>query len=228
MNHITINELPISERPYEKFLQNGVGSLSDAELLAIIIKTGTSKSTSVEVAREVLRGRHNNLLNLYEYSYEELLNIPGIGKVKAIQLKTMAELSQRIARTERGYQMKMDNAWSISQYYMESMRHHKQEVLMAAYFDSKCFFLGDCVITIGGINSTHFSPREAMRKAIACNACYMILLHNHPSGNPTPSQSDIRATERMSESGKILGISVEDHIIIGDQTYFSFKEARLL
>ena len=124
--HIILKELPESERPYEKFLNSGVESLSDAELLAVILKNGTRQETSLDIARKLLRDKHGNLLNLYACSYNELMQIPGIGKVKAIQLKTIAELSKRIAKTQSGYELKMNNPASIAAYYMEQMRHQKK------------------------------------------------------------------------------------------------------
>ena len=112
--HFTIKNLPESERPYEKFVKYGAENLSDAELLAIIIKTGTAKENSVDIARQILQGNHNNLLNIYDLSYREMMQYPGIGSIKAIQLKAVAELSKRIARTKSGYDLRLDNPFSIA------------------------------------------------------------------------------------------------------------------
>jgi DNA repair protein RadC len=225
--HIAVKEMPESERPYEKFLRYGVSSLSDAELLAIIIKTGTKKMTSMDVARELLYGRQRNLLNLYELSFEEMTQIPGIGSIKAIQLKAVAELSLRIAGTRRGYNMRLEKISSIADYYMERLRHESQEVLMCAYFDAKANFLGDARISVGSTSFAYFSAKDVLRGALNKNATLLVLLHNHPSGDPTPSQDDIRVTERMRESARLLDMNLVDHIIIGDNLYFSFKEQHL-
>ena len=226
--HFTMKNLPESERPYEKYLLHGEESLSDAELLAIILKSGTKTANSLDIAREILKGNHNNLLNLYDLSYRELMQYEGVGQVKAIQLKAVAELSKRIAKTRSGYHLKMDKPSSIAQYYMEQLRHAKQEQLVCAFFDSKCNFLGDAVISKGSVNSAYVSPREIFRYAFEYEAVLIILLHNHPSGEAAPSEDDYRITKRVEKGADILQLQLVDHIIIGDNEYYSFKENQLL
>lgn len=223
-SHIKVKQLPESERPYEKFLKKGVQSLSDAELIAIIVKNGTREYNSLDVARAVLSGGHGNLLNLYEFSYEELLKIPGVGKVKAIQLKAIAELSRRIAQTNSGYHISMKDPASIADYYMEQLRHLKKEFLFCAFFDAKCNFIGDARISIGSTSYAFVSAKDILRKALERNASLLVLVHNHPSGDPSPSADDIRITNRLRESAGLLDLSIGDHIIIGDNRYFSFLE----
>ena len=227
-NHMIMKNLPESERPYEKFQKMGVESLTDAELVAVIIKTGTCSKTAMDIARELLLGKQNNLLNLFDYSYEELMQFDGIGKVKAIQLKAIAELSKRIACTRSGYQVQMKDPGSIADYYMEQMRHRKEEVLIGAFFDSKCKFLGDTEISVGSVNYTYVSPRDIFRKALEKNAVFLILLHNHPSGDPAPSSDDRKVTKRILSCGDMLGVDLADHIIIGDNCYYSFKEEHII
>lgn len=222
--HFTIKNLPESERPYEKFLKYGEENLSDAELLAIIIKSGTAKENSVDIARQILQGNHNNLLNLYDLSYRELMKYPGIGSIKAIQLKAVAELSRRIARTQSGYDLRLDRPHSIADYYMEELRHRKEEVLMCAFFDAKCHFLGDVVISKGSVNFAYVSPRDIFRYAFDYEAVQLVLIHNHPSGDPTPSNDDIQITHRIHKGAQILELKMIDHIIIGDNRYYSFHE----
>ena len=226
--HTIVKELPESERPYEKFLNGGAGRLSDAELLAIILKTGTKEQNALEIARNILQNGQGNLLNLYDFSYETLLGFPGLGKVKAIQLKAVAELSRRIAKTNSGYQVRMSSPDSIADYYMEEMRHEKQEIVVCAFFDAKCRFLGDMRISAGSTNFAYLSPKDVMRSALEKNAVQFILLHNHPSGDPEPSGDDIRMTNQMSECGRMLDIRLADHIIIGDNRYFSFQANSLI
>ncbi len=222
--HFTMKNLPESERPYEKFLSQGVESLSDAELLAIIIKSGTRNETSVDIARMILQGNHNNLLNLYDLSYHDLLHVPGIGQVKAIQLKAVAELSKRIAKTNSGYNLQMDTPSTIAEYYMEQLRHAKEELLVCAFFDSKCNFLGDVTISKGSVNYAYVSPRDIFRHAFDFEAVLLVVLHNHPSGDPYPSEEDLQITYRISKGAQLLELQLADHIIIGDNTYYSFKE----
>lgn len=226
--HITMQNLPESERPIEKFLKGGEAALSDAELLAVILRSGTRGINSTELSQRILSGKQNNLLNLYEYSYEELVEIPGIGTVKAIQLKAVAELSQRIASTQRGYRIRMQEPGTIAEYFMERMRHLPCEQFCVALFDAKCVFLGDAVVSRGSVSSAYVSPRDLFRGALIRNAAMIVLIHNHPSGEPQPSQDDIRLTYRMREIGKELGIDIIDHIIIGDNCYYSFKEGFLI
>lgn len=226
--HFTMKNLPESERPYEKFILHGEERLSDAELLAIVLKSGTKKANSLDIAREILRGNHNNLLNLYDLSYRDLMRFSGVGQVKAIQLKAVAELSKRISKTKSGYQLKMDNPGSIADYYMEQLRHLKQEQLVCAFFDSKNNFLGDVIISKGAVNYAYVSPRDIFRHAFDYEAVMFILLHNHPSGDPSPSEDDIHITKRIEKGAQILELHLVDHIIIGDNKYYSFKENELI
>ena len=220
--------LPEQERPYERFLEYGPDALTDAELLAIILKNGTRTSSALDLAREILSRGQGNLLNLYELSIEDLRQIPGIGYVKAIQLKAIAELSGRIAKTASGYQLKMKDPSSIADYYMESMRHLTEEHLYCAYFDNRQSFLGDQLLSIGSSNMSMVPVRELYVKAVKRNATQFVLLHNHPGGDPTPSQEDIEITAKIHEGAGLLGLALLDHIIIGDTCYYSFCEQGLI
>lgn len=224
----TIKELPASERPYEKFLSLGASGLSDADLLAIIIKTGTKDKSAVDIAQEMLSGRHGNLLNLYEMSYDELIQVSGIGQIKAIQLKAVAELSMRISKAKRARSIRMNTPVTIADYYMEQMRHLQQEVVICAYFDVKSRFLGDKFISKGSLSSSVVDISSVMRTALEKNASKIVLLHNHPSGNCTPSKDDIAVTDRLAEGSRIFSIELCDHIIIGDNEYYSFYENKII
>lgn len=224
----TIKELPASERPYEKFLSLGASGLSDADLLAIIIKTGTKDKSAVDIAQEMLSGRHGNLLNLYEMSYDELIHVSGIGQIKAIQLKAVAELSMRISKAKRARSIRMNTPVTIADYYMEQMRHLQQEVVICAYFDVKSRFLGDKFISKGSLSSSVVDISSVMRTALEKNASKIVLLHNHPSGDCTPSKDDIAVTDRLAEGSRIFSIELCDHIIIGDNEYYSFYENKII
>lgn len=224
----TIKELPASERPYEKFLSLGASGLSDADLLAIIIKTGTKDNSAVDIAQEILSGRHGNLLNLYEMSYDELIQVSGIGQIKAIQLKAVAELSMRISKAKRARSIRMNTPVTIADYYMEQMRHLQQEVVICAYFDVKSRFLGDKFISKGSLSSSVVDISSVMRTALEKNASKIVLLHNHPSGDCTPSKDDIAVTDRLAEGSRIFSIELCDHIIIGDNEYYSFYENKII
>ena len=156
------------------------------------------------------------------------MRFSGVGQVKAIQLKAVAELSRRIAMTQSGYCLTMNTPSTIAEYYMERLRHAKQEQLICAFFDTKCNFLGDALISKGSVNSAFVSPRDIFRYAFDYEAVLIILLHNHPSGDPNPSDDDIRITRRLEKGAEILELKLVDHIIIGDTRYYSFKENDLL
>lgn len=224
IQHVTARELPVSERPYEKCLSAGPQALSDAELLAVILKSGSREMNVVSLAQNILQAGGKNLLNLYHMSVEELMCFPGIGKVKAIQLKCVAELSRRIARTDRGERVCLSDASSVAAYYMEYLRHEPQEHLLVSMFDAKCHLIGDAVIATGSVRAVMGSPREIFIPIMEKKAVTFILLHNHPSGDPSPSSEDCALTRRIKSCGELLDVELSDHIIIGDNRYYSFRE----
>ena len=226
--HITMKEMPESEQPFEKCFRYGAQVLSDAELLAVILRNGTKNMTALQLAQLFLSKKDKNLLNLVSMPIEEMQKIPGIGRVKAAQLKCIAELAGRITRTSRAKSVKLNEPGSIAAYYMESLRHESKEKLLLAMFDAKCSLLGDEVISVGTVTNSLVSPREIFLKALEYKAVHIVLLHNHPSGDPAPSEADRRVTKRILECGTIMGIALADHIIIGDNRYISFRENGLL
>ena len=150
--------------------------------------------------------------------------IRGIGPVKAIQLKCIAELSKRIAQTRSAPDICMTNPKTIADYYMEHLRHESKEHLIICMFDNKCHMKGDKLLSIGSANETIVSPREVFETAINCHAAHLILVHNHPSGIPEPSHADDIVTKRILNCGQLMGIPLSDHVIIGDHSYFSYRE----
>ena len=227
-NRLTVKDLPDSEKPYEKFLKYGPSSLSDAELLAVIIKSGTNGLKSIDVAQNFLNEKNRNLLNLYDLSIEEMVTMRGIGKVKAIQLKCIGELSNRITAAKYEKNISLRDANTIVCYYMEKLRHENQEKLVLCMFDSKCNLIGDSVISVGSVNSSIVPPREIFIEALTKKAVQIVLLHNHPSGSAIPSKEDDEVTARIAECGAIMGIPLSDHIIIGDHNYYSYRESGVL
>lgn len=227
-NHLTVKELPDTERPYEKCLYYGPEALSDAELLAIFIRTGTREKTSIELADQILEKGNRNLMNLYDYSMQTLQEFAGIGKVKAIQLKCIAEISKRIANVRRNKDICFDAPDAVADFYMEKLRHEPKEHFVICMLDSKCRYLGERTLTIGSVNASLVSPRDIFIQALQVQAVSIIILHNHPSGRPQPSREDRHVTERIAECGRLLEIQLSDHIIIGDHSYYSFREKGLL
>lgn len=227
--HQTIRELPVTERPYEKFLNGGVQVMTDAELLAVVIRVGTKKQHIIELMQSVLSQAGNDLglIGLSEISTEDLQRIDGIGPVKAAQLKCIIELGIRLAKQVNKKKVKFTHPQSVASYYMQEFRLKKREELLLIMLDTKGKLLKDAVISSGTINYSILDPREVFVTAFQYHAVQIILLHNHPSGDPTPSQEDILATKRIKEAGEIVGIELIDHIIIGDNHYISMSEQRL-
>lgn len=225
----TMKELSDADKPYEKCLEKGPEYLTDAELLAVILRTGSNGITSVELARKVLESgkSENSLLGLYHLTIPGLMKIRGIGKVKAVQLKCIAELSRRMAKATAGEGRFFTDAAAIAEYYMEDFRHCHQEKVLLIMLNTKCRVLCEKIISFGTVNSSSITPREIFLEALEHHAVYIILLHNHPSGDPTPSREDIRLTQCVRESGNMLGIQLLDHIILGEKCYTSFYEEGL-
>lgn len=227
--HLTMKELPRSEQPYERYKKYGVTALSDVELLAIILKNGTKEFTSLELAREILRVSEDySVLALCDKSYDDFLRIPGIGPVKAMSLVCISELSRRIHKSSRPSKSTFSTPKELAEQYMESMRHLRKEQLTAVFFDGGGRLLSEDVISIGTVNRSLVSPREILFRAFELQAVYFILIHNHPSGDPTPSHQDIQVTNSLISATELIGIPILDHIIIGDRKYVSLREAGVL
>ncbi len=221
----TMKDIPDAERPYEKCIRNGVSALSDAELFAVLLRSGTKGENVLELANRLLYGGEEaGLSRLHSLTMAQLLKIRGIGKVKAVQVLCLAELAKRMSKASAGPSLCFTSPQSIAKYYMEEMRHEKQEMIKLVMLNSKNHFLGDTMIAKGTVNMTVISPREVLIEAMHREAVSIVLLHNHPSGDPTPSEADLLLTKRLKASADIVGIALLDHIIIGDRRYRSFSE----
>ena len=217
--------------PYEKFIAYGSRSLTDSELLAILLRTGTRGLNVRELGEKVLSetARYGNgLLGLYHIPLNELCKIEGIGKVKAIQLKTIAELSTRMAQAKAKGSLSFHHPSSVADYYMERFRHENVEYILLLLLDSGLHLIEECILSKGTVNASLVSPREVFIHALQAQAAGIMLLHNHPGGDPSPSSNDLRITERILQIGMLADIPLFDHIIIGDNKYFSFKERNLM
>lgn len=218
----TMKSMPESERPCEKCLAKGAGSLTDAELLSVILRTGSKGESALALSRKVLE--EDGILGLYHRSVSDLQGIRGVGRVKAAQLKCIAELSKRIARAGFSENVCFTEPEEIAAYYMEDLRHREQEILLLVMLNSKNVRIQDTVISKGTVNASLISPREIFIEAMRHQAVSIILLHNHPSGNPSPSREDVLLTERVRQAGVMLGIELLDHIIIGDRQAVSMRK----
>ena len=207
--------------PYEKCMEFGAGSLTDTELVAAIIKTGTAGN----LAEDILNSAGSKgLPGIIDMSVQELMDIKGIGMAKAAQLKCICELSRRIAKRQAAMRLKFSSPDTIAGYYMEDMRYLTKERLILIMLDSRLGLISDIVLSIGTVNSSLVSPSEVFYEACRNKAVSIVLVHNHPSGDSNPSRQDIEVTDKISKAGEILGIHLIDHIIIGDNNYTSLKE----
>ena len=221
-----MKELYQDERPYEKCQRFGAENLTDAELLAVILRTGTKGENSLELARRILHPDFGGkgLLSLHRWTQERLMKIRGIGRVKAVQILCLAELAKRMAKETAAEGMDFSSPEKIARYYMEDMRHRNREVLKLLLLNTRSRLISECNVSVGTVDMALVSPRELFVEALRTGASSMILLHNHPSGDPEPSGEDIRITRRVYEAGMLIGIELLDHIIIGDQCFVSLKD----
>lgn len=228
----TMKELPESERPYEKCIREGESALSDSELLAVILRCGTRGVSSLELANDIMNymkeSSYPGLAGILHSSISDLRKIRGVGRVKAVQLKCIGELSKRISASAAKPSLSFHQPDSIAAYYMEQLRHQEQELMICMMLDNQNHLLTERLLSKGTVNAALITPREIYMEAVRCHAVSLILVHNHPGGNPSPSVSDIRITEQIYQAGEILGIHLLDHIIIGDHKYVSFKEQGII
>lgn len=225
--NVKIRDLPEHEKPFEKYKRQGILSLSDSELLALILRKGTQSRNCLELSTEVLR-LAGGLAGLCSLSESELCNISGIGPVKAAQLIGISELARRIAKTKRSDEEPLDEARKIAEKYMEDMRHLKEEHVLLLLLDGKFRLIKEITVGVGSVNQSILRPREIFVNALKNGAVHIILLHNHPSGDPTPSRADIAVTKKILQVAALVGIPLEDHIVIGDCCYVSFREENVI
>ncbi len=224
-----MKDIPNAERPYEKCLKQGAEALSDAELLAVLLRTGTKGENVLALAKRLLyQDGGAGLLGIHQFSFQSLMKLKGIGKVKAVQILCLSELAKRLSKASVEPRLRFSSSQSVAEYYMEDLRHRNQEVMKLLLLNSKAELIDETNISKGTVNASLVTPRELFVEALKKEAVSMILLHNHPSGDPTPSRDDVLTTKRISECGLLIGIELLDHIIIGNNCYVSFQEENLL
>lgn len=223
---LRIKELPETERPYEKLELYGEKMLSNSELLAIIIKNGTKNYTAIDISNKVLSKVNNNLRELQDISLDELKMIPGIGKVKAIQLRAVLELTKRIIRPVNDSRIKIKNTKDIAEIYMNELRFEKREIIKLVLLNTKNVIIKVLDISVGSSSSAFVEPKDILYEAIKIGAPKIIIVHNHPSGDSEPSLSDYEVTTRIEKASKIVGIQLLDHIVVGDGNYASIFSKR--
>jgi len=221
---VTIKEMPETERPREKMLMEGAQTLSNAELIGIILSSGTQNQTAIDLGRAILCQNNEGLSFLRNCNMQELMEIRGIGPAKAAQIVAAAELGKRISVTGRDSKYKIKCPDDISRLVMEDLRYLKKEVFNILLLNTKHEVISVENISVGSLNASIVHPREVFQPAIRKSSSAIILVHNHPSGDPTPSREDHNITKRLIDSGNLLGISVLDHVIIGDNVFTSLRE----
>lgn len=224
---MTLKNMTLEERPREKMLVKGEKCLSNSELLAIIIRTGTKSKNAIELANYIINKDTQGIRYLKDMTIEELCEIDGVGLSKATQIKAALELGSRIASFKPS-RYKVKKPWDIYKYYMDILRYEKQEVFKVVLLNTKNEIISDVEVSKGTLNSSLVHPRDVFREAIKRSTNKIILMHNHPSGSVEPSSEDKNITSRLIKCGELIGIEVIDHIIIGDGLYFSFKESMII
>lgn len=223
-----IKRLPVEERPREKLIYSGKESLTNAELLAIILRTGTKEKSALELAQEVIALNDEGLISLGECTPEELAEVKGIGKAKICQVLAAVELGRRTAALPRKERIAIGCPQDIARIFMERMRYYQEEHFCILLLDTKGKIIEENEISIGDLSSAPVHPREVFKPAIRRSAAAIALIHNHPSGDPSPSSEDLAITERLVEAAEIVGIKVVDHVIMGDGEYISLKSEGLM
>jgi len=218
-----MKELPVNERPYEKCRLLGVESLSNAELLAILLRSGTREVNSLELAMRVIKAFEDQggLTGLQASTQSQLMQIPGIGQVKAAQILACLELGKRIHNVMPALKPLLQSAEAIAEYYQGRFQHCGQEEVHLLFLDNKNRLIQEKLLTKGTVNASLISPRELFIEALKYCAVHVVMVHNHPSGDPAPSQEDILMTSKVKQAGELLDIPLLDHIIMGNPGYVS-------
>lgn len=222
-----MRDVPNEDRPRERMMQFGAEALSHTELLAILLRTGTRNESAVHLAGRVLQNC-GSLSGLVDMSLEEMTAIRGIGPAKAVQLRAGIELGRRLTRTAREDRLTVRRPQDAADYLMEQLRYLKKEHFICLFLNTKNQLITRETLSVGTLNASLVHPREVFRAAIKCSSASLICVHNHPSGDPTPSPEDISLTKRLVEAGELVGIDVLDHLVIGEHSFVSLKERGLM
>ena len=224
----TIKEIPLNDRPREKMAANGAAVLTDAELIAILLRTGTAEKSAIDIASEMTAdgGLYKRLAGITRLN--ELTNIKGLGQAKAATVLAALEIGRRIASAKPLEKIHLSCPQDVADFLMPRLRYAAKEQFVVILLNGKNKVIGTEVVSEGSLNSSIVHPREVYAPAILHHAAAIMVAHNHPSGDPKPSFEDEEVTRMLSRSGKVLGIPMIDHVIIGDGNYYSFLENEAL
>jgi DNA repair protein RadC len=228
-SHSSIKNWPEDERPRERLIKYGEDKLSDASLLGILIGSGdrTANKNAIDLSRDLLN-MFNDFYSIDQASVTELCKVKGIGLAKAAQIKAALEVGKRMSSQSSGKKVKMQTSRCFVEHYTPFMKNLRKEIVKLVLLNPKLFVIKDLTIFEGSLNSSVLHPREVMIPAIKESAALFAVIHNHPSGDSSPSQQDMEITHRLNKTGQIIGIKMADHIIIGDNNFFSFSDEGLL
>lgn len=224
---LTVKDLPVGERPRELLLAKGPAALSNAGLLAILLRTGTSRESVIRLAEQLL-AKHGGLAGLGRVAPQEMSRIKGIGPAKAVTVAAAVELAKRLAQLAGSERPVVRSPRDVAELVLPRLRFETKELFVAIYLSTKNHVLATPTLAVGTLSASLVDPRALFREAINHNAASVVLAHNHPSGDPSPSEEDVLLTRKLAAAGKLLDISVVDHLIIGDGKYVSLKEKGIL
>lgn len=229
MKKYTLKDIPKSQRPYERFYNYGAKSLSDQEIIAILIGSGSKDMNALATAGEILARftQHGGLAELRETSITELCLVKGIGKKKAIRIKAAFELARRCERKFAPEKLDCSDPETIAEYYQAYFKDLAHEEVIALFLDRNNRLIREKLIAKGGISSASYSVKDVFQYALKIGALSIVLMHNHPSGNPKASRQDIKSTQQFIEAAKVLGLNVHDHIIFTDREFNSLRFNKL-
>jgi len=222
----TIRDLPLGERPRERLVKYGSAALSEAELLAIILRTGTPRENVLDLSKRILRDY--NLGELCQLGINEIQKFRGISTVKACQILASVELARRINSFGKAINPLLNSSKEVFSLLGPELRFLKKECFIGLYLDTRNSLIKKEMISLGNLNTSVVHPREIFNLAIRESANSVIIVHNHPSGNPEPSKEDIEITKILIRAGQVIGIPIIDHVIIGDKSYFSMADRNLI
>ncbi len=226
---VMVRDLPKEDRPREKLIDRGAAALSDTELLAILLRTGTSSVSVLHLAEEVLaKYRDKGLVAIMNMSPQEIATVHGVGLAKAATIVAAVELGRRLSTRAAQKTEKIEGPEDAARYMMPMLRYEQKEHFLVMLLDVRNRVIATSTISVGGLTSSIAHPREVFREAIRHSAAALILVHNHPSGDPSPSREDIQLTRQMMKAGEVMGIPVLDHIILANDDFLSIKEANCL
>jgi DNA repair protein RadC len=222
-HNIMLREIPNEDRPRERLLRFGAEALSNTELLAILIRTGTTKESAVKLADRVL-AMSGGIRNLVDMSIEQFTSIRGVGQAKALQMQAGIELGRRLARSGLQDTPLIKSPRDAADLVLDELRYLQKEHFMVLFLNTKNRVIGKETLSVGSLNASIVHPREVFRSAIKRSSASIICAHNHPSGDPTPSPEDVEVTRRLSAAGQLVGIELLDHLIVADRQFVSMKE----